>query len=411
MLTVKDFVTPDSKPLFLHELLSASSLPLLPLSEDTFLCVPPNLYTRSALHPVGDVTVRSSDKPSSIPFWLMLNVRSNEAVLKLHTPTPSTTQELIENTFHALRVVAHRVNQLTLLAEMNTSKVASLLVVAPDTLTEDPSSAPRSLSSPSSRSDTYSNGRKNVGAVEFVPGQFVCPLVGRLAIPLHERLTAEVAEKLVGSLLHHFALSRPRHFVYAQQDKKVFYLKLRVVTSEEERLLLDEADGADTNASMQRVLGVVDRAVVSSEGVHEENLFPGTRPTRARSVEFDYAVSATHSATDVLTRSRSRSLSSLPLRSEKDSNIDLSTNGIADNEAIDVASVSNSSATIIPRSQVKCSSVVLDVYGVDSPGTEITHHLHEVRLNLCVLCVLCVCLWGVYVCVCPCLCVCVCVCV
>ncbi|KAG0049746.1 KICSTOR complex protein szt2 [Gryganskiella cystojenkinii] len=190
-----------------------------------------------------DTNVQRSERQRD--FWLILVPK--ESYVQVHFFSKTLSEEschaLVDHVRKAVDELCIKVNQLTLLQSLNETRNCSKYLVPAD------DSDPNIESGSSSDSDQVSQedealvtggSRSENGSQEsrkFRPGEFACPLVYRVAWPLHWRVKPGQAMKSVAHMvLYPFAVqNRKNFFVVESQDdhdeskKVVVFLRLSEV--------------------------------------------------------------------------------------------------------------------------------------------------------------------------------------
>lgn len=206
----------------------------------------------------------------------------------------------------------------------------------------------------------------------FRAGEFACPLVHRMILPLHERLGPDAALKIIsGKALHYFALSRPNYFAYREREGHVFYFRLYYQSSpppipsglahpSSYRIDFAHITSPPTSSPHTPPDSLLSSSAPASSDVLP--VFSLPQPDRARALSL---TNSSSSLTHTLSASSSES-SSVSSGSDPQSSVD----GSVLTPHLTVPGVRALTASTGPV-------LVLDVYGLSSPGTEITHDLFE----------------------------------
>eukprot|EP01135_Chromosphaera_perkinsii_P006333 Nk52_evm62s485 gene=Nk52_evmTU62s485 len=280
---------------------------------------------------------------SSMPFWLIVQVRDYRALIAIHSRTldydENGESDLIFGVMDAIYTISDKVNRLLLLRELQETRYCSPLLIpqsdedmwAMDD--NDPFGA-----------NHFSDKRGNLLSV-FEVGQFECPILLREHIPLHWRLKSSQALRAITNILEPMSINnRTNVFVYETKTGDVFYIKV--------------------SESLCSVPGE------SNNEACEEIAFERPKP------DFKNDIGAWDGATDTLPSTRSSS----SLRIESLPNVELSANasGACSPSKTSSADLREREAGI--RQHVK-ESVAFDVHGVADVGTatisELLTMLHD----------------------------------
>ncbi|KAG9304991.1 hypothetical protein G9A89_007394 [Geosiphon pyriformis] len=286
-------------------------------------------------------------------FWLLLNPQDSFVQVFYFSKSISADkrEDIIGHTKKCIEQVSVRVNQLILLDELKETHRCSKYLVAPSEKTSDSGSSSSSSSSSSSEDGDKSSGDSNVdmetstGSVRpldvihttsdcFKPGQFECKLVFRQTFPLHRRLKPGQALNGVASLvLDSFTVSNRKHMFVIAKGDYIVYLKLSEI-------------GVQTPSTDYEVT------------IDESALRYGYSPF----IHSAFGIgSEAHSTTPIIAPDDLR-------RSPSNKSISSRTS----------ATVSPSSRKLGANLQPRVSEsreLLMEVYGVDLPGREITEEL------------------------------------
>jgi iron-sulfur cluster repair protein YtfE (RIC family) len=155
------------------------------------------------------VTQRKEDKAREVEhsrLWLLCRLNSNSVEVKLYSLN-SDLAHLEQQIICCIELVNHRTNAKCLLNSLNSTRVASEVLIA-------------------SPADELTSNSTN--HVVFASGYYSCPLMESLIFPLHERLPIKIAIANLGpQALYPFTVSnRENVFVYQEKSGNVFYITL-----------------------------------------------------------------------------------------------------------------------------------------------------------------------------------------
>jgi hypothetical protein len=194
----------------------------------------------------GSRGASSDDQGRGRDFWLILVPK--ESYVQVHffskTLSEGACHSIVDHVRRAVDELCVKVNQLTLLQSLNETRNCSKYLVPSDDSDPNVGSGSSSDSDQVSQEDDEAlvtgGSRPDHGPLEtrrFRPGEFACPLVYRIAWPLHWRVKPGQAMKSVAHLvLYPFAVqNRKNFFVVESQDdqdeskKIVVFLRLSEV--------------------------------------------------------------------------------------------------------------------------------------------------------------------------------------
>ncbi|KAL1915964.1 uncharacterized protein VTP21DRAFT_6352 [Calcarisporiella thermophila] len=169
-------------------------------------------------------------------FWMLLIPHENSVQMYFFSKCilGADRSNIIRHMRNAIRDVAVRVNQLTLLIEMNETRKCSKYLVPRDTPSGSDSDTTSSESESSSGSGPGSPEEDLVGVLSlspedqqyskrFKPGQFACPLVFTKRFPLHWRLKPCEAVNCAANFLQPLAVrNRKNLFVHGSGESTVY---------------------------------------------------------------------------------------------------------------------------------------------------------------------------------------------
>lgn len=145
-----------------------------------------------------------------LAYWCFVNIRKNSGVITIkayHPAGPELASAVLSNVLRLISICGHIVNQVLLLERLHQSRMASSLLIPPES---NPSDVDRS--------------------VRFQAGAFQCPVVFQTDFELFHRCAtspSQVARSLEASVMHIFGISNRRHyFVYKDESGSIFYMEL-----------------------------------------------------------------------------------------------------------------------------------------------------------------------------------------
>ncbi|CAG8752773.1 2302_t:CDS:2, partial [Racocetra fulgida] len=189
-------------------------------------------------------------------FWLLFIPQETSIQMYFYSQAVSQVKRsnIIKHVRNCIIQASERVNRIILLTDLNNTHNCSKYLVRPD-----PDDSSDSESSPEdndlSSEDNYlvdvlsktqnDDGQNNVSK-KFKVGQFECPLVYRQTFPLHWRLKPNNAiNGIESSVLNSFAVNNRKHmFVYAKESS-IVYIKISEVGPDDK---IDDASRS-TNSS------------------------------------------------------------------------------------------------------------------------------------------------------------------
>lgn len=218
-------------------------VPLVFVSEKQGL----NIY-KEELEATRDLTYASPDKNRYIlthigedssgflPFWLVIDVHKDKAEVIFQSKSMSREKrdELIMTVKTRLKKLCERANRISLLMQLNETRVCSVLLESGKTQPIAGGSDHEMKSESPYHETIESNERTLSHPVVFRPDQYACPSVAEIHIPFHERLETIQALKVAASSLMHFSVSnRPFMYVYMDEKGYIYYMKLSQPTVDE----------------------------------------------------------------------------------------------------------------------------------------------------------------------------------
>ncbi|CAG8453507.1 6017_t:CDS:10 [Cetraspora pellucida] len=190
-------------------------------------------------------------------FWLLFIPQETSIQMYFYSQAVSQVKlsNIIKHVRNCIIQASERVNRIILLTDLNNTHNCSKYLVRPD-----PDDSSDSESSPEDNDlssednclvDVLSktqndDGQHNVSK-KFKVGQFECPLVYRQTFPLHWRLKPNNAiNGIESSVLNSFAVNNRKHmFVYAKENS-IVYIKISEVGPD------DKIDDASRSASLSQ---------------------------------------------------------------------------------------------------------------------------------------------------------------
>ncbi|CAG8506046.1 8847_t:CDS:10 [Ambispora leptoticha] len=288
----------------------------------------------------------SLDKRNSLvnqKFWLLLVPQEFNIVIFYYSKivTAAERNEIIKYVQNCIEKVLKRVNQLVLLNELQETHRCSKYLVAP------PEKTAESISSSSSEeSDTVSGAQTtgmdaSVGSFatlnQFKPGQFECPLVFRQTFLLHRRLRPNHAlNSITSTVLDPFAITNRKHMFVIPKGDYIVYLKLSEI-------------GVPTVQEFENTIEDSNTRCGYSPYIHSS--FIGVN---SNSQEI-------YSTTPIIGSDDNRRSPSNKSASPRTSNT--------------VSPSSRKTGTAQSRISSETRELLMEVYGVDLPGREITEEL------------------------------------
>ncbi|CAG8503793.1 2965_t:CDS:10 [Ambispora gerdemannii] len=298
----------------------------------------------------GQKTFDSLDKRNSLvnqKFWLLLVPREFNIVIFYYSKivTAAKRNEIIKYVQNCIEKVLKRVNQLVLLDELNeTHRCSKYLVAPPESTPESKSSSASSASEEESDAqrtemEASSGSLANLSTLDhFKPGQFECPLVFKETFLLHRRLKPNYALNTITSLvLDSFAIINRKHMFVIPKGDYIVYLRLSEI-------------GVPTVSEFENT-------------IEESNIRYGYSPyIHSSFIGGNNNSQEIHSTTPIIGSDDNRRSPSNKSASPRTSN-----------------TVSPSSRKVGSAAQSRIfgetRELVMEVYGVDMPGREITEEL------------------------------------
>ncbi|CAG8534715.1 5243_t:CDS:10, partial [Dentiscutata heterogama] len=277
-------------------------------------------------------------------FWLLFIPQETSIQMYFYSQAISAKKrsDIIKHVRSCVIQVSERVNRIILLTDLNHTHNCSKYLVPPnpdDSSDSESSSEDNDLST----GDNYlvdvlsktqdDDGQLNVSK-KFKVGQFECPLVFKQKFPLHWRLKPNNAIRgIESSVLNSFAVNNRKHmFVYAKENS-IVYIKI------------SEVDTSSTSSDYEKI-DEASRSASSSQIIH---------PTSTTQSE-----TSSINAAEESRRSPSNKSGGSPKTS------------------------TNASPGRKPASQQRVSEsreLVVEVFGIDPPGKEITEELMALLEN------------------------------
>ncbi|RUS34046.1 hypothetical protein BC938DRAFT_482677 [Jimgerdemannia flammicorona] len=158
-------------------------------------------------------------------FWLLLIPQDGSVQIYFYSKAMHEVglSAIIKRIQSMILQVEKRANQLILLKELNESHLCSKYLVVPE-----------STSQTGDASEEFPDGedgspKDNFVDAEFEPGQLACPRVFSSRFPLHWRLKANHALNSIAAALHPMAVTNRSHMFVYPKDGSVVYIKLSEV--------------------------------------------------------------------------------------------------------------------------------------------------------------------------------------
>lgn len=163
----------------------------------------------------GFVAVEIEQGTETLAYWCFVNLRKTRSIITVEVYHPKGRQmgsDVLSTVNDFISACCHRVNQVLLLQRLHQNRVASALLIPPDSdASEGSGSSQEELST-------------------FRSGSFGCPVVFRTTFDLFHRCATnptQVARTIEVTVLHIFAISnRGRFFVYKDESGSIFYMNL-----------------------------------------------------------------------------------------------------------------------------------------------------------------------------------------
>ncbi|CAG8556473.1 3737_t:CDS:10, partial [Funneliformis mosseae] len=186
----------------------------------------------------ADQTVKSSVKKNVIHkqlFWLLLIPQENSIQMYFYSKAVSAIERsnIIKHVRNCIIQISERINRLILLDELNETRRCSKYLVPPDGSSDSESSSEDSDLSSGDLVDVLSmapNDGNITVSKKFKPGQFECQSVYKQTFPLHWRLRPNQAlNGIASSILDPFVVSNRKHMFVIAKNHNIVYLKLSEV--------------------------------------------------------------------------------------------------------------------------------------------------------------------------------------
>ncbi|XP_026671200.1 KICSTOR complex protein SZT2-like [Ceratina calcarata] len=200
--------------------------------------------------------VELEKRENSLPnFWLILSVENDFVnvyfhcrFLEIDSPEVLTYNQTQNTLITQIKSICRRVNQYLLLQNLHkTSKCSELLE------SEDYNSMEDFNWRTEARKETLSVLKSKEGTQNFTPGMFQCRVVWKFTFRLHPRLKTGPGRpglsrgiKALHGVLNRFAVTnRSNMFVYQENNKNVFYLRLHEQISNNKSLQSNLSDDSE----------------------------------------------------------------------------------------------------------------------------------------------------------------------
>ena len=208
--------------LLIDELEKFFFLPLKRLGDLLFVISPNNNNNDNNTETSNSSSLNNNTNDYTVPYWLILSHSGTTIQISFFSQTLSKVERsrILSSVRACMRTFSDRINQLILLKQLHDTHHCSDLLVPQQTS----SISNDKLSSTSQESSTPRKSR----FFNHFQGQFECNLVHSIQFLLHSRVSGAVAySELINSSLNLFQVHNRRGlFVYQDQEKNVFYMKL-----------------------------------------------------------------------------------------------------------------------------------------------------------------------------------------
>ncbi|KAI9091450.1 hypothetical protein DFS34DRAFT_325544 [Phlyctochytrium arcticum] len=282
-------------------------------------------------------------QPRSRPkFWLIITVAGFSAQVYFFSKvvTPYQRLMIIRQVRKGVSTCCERVNRFYLLGCLNETHTASKYLIAPASSVDDWSSQSLPTTKDEDALSTSSCLSEHDHTGRFPYGRFACPVVFKRSFPLHWRLRPQQALNNIVTALEAFGISnRKNMFVFAAKGS-VFYMRVSVLEIEAVERGNEPGKGKEREQESKFEMNTTSPAELASPNMG--------RPDSPK---------APHSPT-----MRRSTVSSFP--------------------PVSVVSGGTSNGPTNPRSAE--FALVLDVYGIDKPGPQITSefvNMIDVKIN------------------------------
>ncbi|CAI2180701.1 6797_t:CDS:2, partial [Funneliformis geosporum] len=168
-------------------------------------------------------------------FWLLLIPQENSIQMYFYSKAVSAIERsnIIKHVRSCIVQISERINRLILLDELNETRRCSKYLVPPDGSSDSESSSEDSDLSSGDLVDVLSmapNDGNITVSKKFKPGQFECESVYKQTFPIHWRLRPNQAlNGIASSILDPFVVSNRKHMFVIAKNQNIVYLKLSEV--------------------------------------------------------------------------------------------------------------------------------------------------------------------------------------